>query len=235
MSTESNQPDGILDPIEKTAFKIRNEVGEAITCKVFESTNIRIQSWWIGLSAKLDFIFHIAERAIRQLSEQPEPSPDLKIIIDDLAYKISDSVRVTGEPNMETCEDLESAFAYWEKDSLHKIIRKTIGKAIAAKEKEFAGFTAAACIDCKRTFVYLSSCESMLQCPSCAWSPVAAERDALRTERNEYKKALENIQLMPGLTSVMSLAHAMKRIAREAIHSAESNKQQENAKEESDQ
>ena len=65
--------------------------------------------------------------------EQPAANPVLDELVRDCADRVSRAVRVTGPPNMETCEDLPNAFAYWEKDSLHKIIRKTIDKAIAAK------------------------------------------------------------------------------------------------------
>ncbi len=65
----------------------------------------------------------------------PEPVDTvLDELVKDCADRVSRSVRVTGPPNMETCEDLPDAFAYWKKDSLQTIIREAIGKALAGKE-----------------------------------------------------------------------------------------------------
>ncbi len=61
-------------------------------------------------------------------NDQSPPKSDEEIV-QECAEKISCAVHVTGKPNMETCEDLDSAFAYWEKDSLQKIIANTILQA----------------------------------------------------------------------------------------------------------
>ncbi len=121
------------------------------------------------------------------------PEQPVDMVVDELvkecADRVSRSVRVTGPPNMETCEDLPNAFAYWKKDRLQTIIRETIGKAGAAKDADVRD-QLDKILNVK--FVVDRDGEQYWEKVARCVDAIRAERDSLRAERDEQERLKVN-------------------------------------------